>query len=364
MEKTFSNHVLMISPSYYGIETSIAQAFKKNGFEPILLKHVTYSSLYEKIIREIIAHIPSIKKSLQPCLKIILSWQNRNYIELAKKYRPSFLLIIKGESVFPQTLSYIRRNLNIPCISYHWDDPFYSYNKSDDIDEYRRNNFRFGMKNYDYIFAFDKYYVLEIEKTGATNVAYVPLATDEELYKKVSLNQDEKQLYGYDICFVGMPFDNRIEIFNELSEFNIGVFGDLWDKYRDKLKGDYFKGPAIGDKVLKLYSASKIVLNINHPQSKYGTNGRTFDIPSCGAFEIVDYKLGMEDLFDLGNEIVCYHDVNELKGLVRYYLDHPGKRNNIAARGCIRVRNNHTWAQRVKKILDVLHDENIIPFGR
>ena len=360
MKKTPNNHVLMISPSYYGIDSSIAKAFEKNGYESSLVNYKVNSSLPEKILRKVMTLSASTNRALHPYLKLLLSKENRRYIALAEKHRPSFIFIIKGESIFPQTLGHIKEHLTIPCISYQWDDPFYTNNNGSGIDDYRRNNFRLGMKNYDHIFAFDNYYVDEIKKKGVSHVSYLPLATDEDLYKNTPLTEDEKRVYGYDICFVGMPFSNRIETFNELREFNVGVFGDLWDMHRARLKGDYFKGPATGEKVLKIYSASKIIMNINHPHSVYGVNTRTFDIPSCGAFELTDYKQEIEDLFDVGNEIVCYHDVRELKALVRYYLDHPDKRNDIAEKGCLRTRKQHTWTQRVKKVITVLQSEKII----
>jgi spore maturation protein CgeB len=358
--KNKRDNVLIIAPSYYGIDSSIAKAFEKNGYKSFMVNYKVNSSFPEKIIRKAMTFSPSTNRALHPYLRVLLLKENKRYIALAEKHRPSFIFIIKGESVFPQTLGHIKEHLTIPCISYQWDDPFYTNNKGSGLDDYRRNNFRLGMKDYDHIFAFDNYYVDEIKKEGISNVSYLPLATDEDLYKNTSLTEDEKKMHGYDICFVGMPFNNRIDVFNELQEFNLGVFGDFWDMHRDRLKGNYFKGPATGDKVLKIYSASKIVMNINHPHSVYGVNTRTFDILSCGAFEIMDYKQGIEDLFDVGNEIVCYHDVRELKALVRYYLDHPAKRKDIAEKGCLKTRKQHTWAQRVKEIITVLQSKKII----
>jgi spore maturation protein CgeB len=357
--KNNRDRILIIAPSYYGIDTSIAKAFEKNDCEAILVNYKVNASLSEKIVRKVMSYSPVINRVLHPCLKSLLLSENKKYIALAKTANPQFVFIVKGESVFPSTLQYLKRNLKIIPISYQWDDPFFTGDTNNGIDDYRKNNFRLGMKYYGHIFAFDSYYVHEIRNKGVDNVSYLPLATDEDLYSKTYLSNDEKKRYGYDVCFVGMPFDNRIEIFNELREFNVGVFGDLWDRCSGKVKGDYVKGPASGDKVLKIYSASKIVMNINHPQSIYGVNTRTFDIPACGAFEIMDYKKGVEDLFDIGREIVCYRDVSELKTFVRYYLDHPEKRKEIAENGCLRARREHTWDQRVKTILDVLHNKYI-----
>lgn len=358
--KNSKDKVLIIAPSYYGIDSSIAGAFERNGYESVMVNYRVNSTLSEKVVRKAMTFSPSMNRALHPCLKVLLSRENRKYVAMAETHRPSFIFIVKGESVFPRTLGHIRNHFRIPCVSYQWDDPFYTSSGGSGLDEFRKNNFRLGMKTYDHIFAFDQHYVDEIKKEGVSHISYLPLATDENVYKSVPLTEDEKKKYGYEIAFVGMPFANRIEVFNELKDFNAGVFGDFWDMHSDKLKGDYFKGPAAGERVLKIYSAAKIVMNINHPHSIYGVNTRTFDIPSCGAFEIMDYKQGIEDLFDVGNEIVCYHDVKELKALVKYYLDHPDRRNGIAEKGCLKARKQHTWTRRVEKVVDVLRERNIL----
>lgn len=343
--------VLLSVPPYYGIDKSIARAFEKNGVEPVLAKYRYAPYFWERIIRKLINTFNWPKNVVQPLLKLPLIIENKEFIKTAEKYNPSFIFIVKGETLFPQTIWYLKNKIKVPCISYQWDDPFYSSEDQEGIDDYRRKNFENSMHDYDHIFVFDKHYVGEIKKRGVTNASYLPLATDEEVYRAIELKDAEKDIYGYDVCFVGMPYHNRVETLNSLKDFNIGVFGDYWERYLRKMHGKYFKGKANGKKVLKLYVASKIVLNIHHPQSVYGLNTRTFDIPSCGSFQIVDYKKGLQELFDIGKEIICYQSIDELIELVRYYLDHPEDRKKIAAKGCSRVRAQHTWYHRMKEVI-------------
>jgi spore maturation protein CgeB len=296
---------------------------------------------------------PLLRKMTQPLMKMPLAKENQQYLSFAERCDPSFIFIVKGDTVFPHTIRRLKDKLKIPCISYQWDDPFYASEGQSLIDECRGKNFINGMMEYDHIFVFDQYYVDEIKKRGCTKVNYLPLATDDEVFRKVPLEESERIIYGYDVCFVGAPCRERLEIFNSLNGFNVGVFGDKWNRYRHRMKGNYFKGEAYGEKVLKLYAASKIILNIHHPQSVYGLNTRTFDIPSCGAFEIVDYKEGLQDLFDIGKEIVCYRSVDELRDLIRYYLAHPEERKRIVEQGYARVKGQHTWYQRMKEVIKV-----------
>jgi len=106
-----------------------------------------------------------------------------------------------------------------------------------------------------------------------------------------------------------------------------------------------------GTEVAKIYNASKICLNIHHPQSKQGLNMRTFEILGAGGFQIVDYKKVLESLFEIGEELVCYRSLEELKDLLHYYLDHPTERERIAERGHRRAWHEHTFEARMQSML-------------
>ena len=344
--------VLVIAPNFYGLDNSIAQAFERNGLETI---HVNYRmDLWESVLGKLTRLFHGTKKIVNPLLEMSLKKENQKYISIAKSFKPSFIIIIKGETLLPETIRYFKKELGIPCISYQWDDPFYSFPGATGGDDYRTHNFERGISDYERIFVFDKYYIEEIQNKGGQNVSYLPLAADDELFKRLTITENEQAMYGHDVCFVGMPFQNRIDILNALNGFNVGVFGDYWGRNRDKIDGNYFKGKASGETVRKIYCASKIVLNINHPQSKNGMNTRTFEIPSCEAFGIVDYISGIEELFNVGEEIVCYKNIVELKELITYYLGHPGERDAIAKKGYERVKQEHTWCHRMKKVIDTV----------
>ena len=97
---------------------------------------------------------------------------------------------------------------------------------------------------------------------------------------------------------------------------------------------------------------SKINLNIHAHHSFEGVNLRTFEIPATNSFMLCDYFKEIPNLFKLGKEIVCYHDVEGLKELIDYYLDEDNKeeRDKITKRGQERVLKEHTIKQRMERI--------------
>jgi len=349
--------IFMIAPNFYGIDTSIKSIFESFGFD-VVLKNVR-TRLYpaESFSLKIAKTLPVTARALSPLLKSFLDKDNREYLSLIREAKPDVLFVIKGEAIYPETLATIKNEMNPLCIIYHWDCPYYSY-EGHAVDIYRKNNFANGMHLYDHIFCHDTYYVDEIRARGAKSVSYLPLATNPMQYRDIEVSESENSEFGYDVCFVGSPLPNRIEVLESLREFKLGVFGDGWDTWhRLRLKKipDYYKGKAIGEKVIKIYKSSIIVLNIHGPESKNCANARTFDIPACGAFEITDYRAELDRLFKPGEEMIHYKDIDELKCLVRFYLENPEKRHAIIENGKNRVLGSHTWRHRMREVVDFIN---------
>ncbi|MHB8108762.1 MAG: CgeB family protein [Syntrophorhabdaceae bacterium] len=354
--------IVINSPRFYGIDDAIRESFETIGFNAILLNYGTKITIQETIARRIGLKIKQLKPFFNPVLKHYLQKENDELIDTVRREKPDLLFIIKGDHLFPETLRELKRNASCPIIAYIWDDPFYSY-AGLFSDDFRKNNFDKGMDLYDYIFVYDTYYVEQIRKRGIVNVGYLPLAADPNRYRNISLSEEDKGRYGYDICFVGVPYPNRLEILEKLGHYNLGVFGAGWKNYffeKGKPTPSYYKGEATGDKVLKIYLSSKIVLNIHDPEAREGLNTRTFDILACGASEVVDHKKNVEVHFKVGEEIVTFKDHDELIKLIGHYLENDGSLREISDKGRQRVLNEHTWLHRVNSVMDTIKERGIV----
>jgi spore maturation protein CgeB len=354
--------IIINAPRFYGIDEAIRESFETIGFNAILLNYSTKSTIQEKIARRIGLKISHLKLFLNPILKYYLEKENQELINTIKKEKPDLLFIIKGDHLFPETLKEIRNEISCPIISYIWDDPFYSY-ASLLSDDFRKSNFEKGMHLYDFIFVYDTFYVEQIIKRGITYVEYLPLAADPNRYRKIEISEEDIKNFGYDICFVGVPYLNRIAILDSLKHYNLGVFGDGWTKYfyqKGQRVPSYYRGKATGEKVLKIYLSSKIVLNIHDPEAREGLNTRTFDILACGASEIVDYKKNLEMHFKVGEEIVAFKNNKELINSINYYFKNDDLLRKISDKGRQKVLNEHTWVHRVNRIINTLKNHRII----
>jgi len=350
MKKT----VLISAPQYYGIDSDIREAFEVLGFNTLLINQFSLTIL-ERIAIKIEPKNQFLKRLFNPLRKSYLIKENRIFQRILSKEVPDLLIIIKGDNFFPNTLERIKKELACPVVGYAWDKPFYDDNEIQD--DFRKSNLKNGIKWYDKFFVFDSFYIDEIKRQGLKEVNYLPLATNPRRFKEISLPKKDRKHYAYDICFVGAPYPNREEIFESLCEYNLGVFGDYWTKYfiqKGRKTPSYFKGKATGEIVNKIYLCSKIVLNINDSQSMKGLNTRTFDIPACGAFEIIDYKESVEKHFEIDREMVTFSNVSELKNKIDFYLNNDALRKEISMRGKLRVLNEHTWVHRANEIITAL----------
>jgi spore maturation protein CgeB len=350
MQKT----ILIIAPQYYGIDTDIQQAFETLGFRSLLINYAERKIL-ERATKKIGDKLTRLKPILIPLRRRALKEENDNFISAISELKPDVLFIVKGDSIFPDTLEKIKKLFSCPVVNYIWDEPLYAH--SENKDDYRKFNLQHGLPLYDTVFVFDSFYLDVLKRQGAKRVHYLPLATNPNRYKDILLSDQDKVAYGYDVCFVGVPFQSRLEILECLSEYNMGVFGDSWTKYfmvRGKKTPPYYRGLASGEVVNKIYLASRIVLNMHHSQSVAGLNTRTFDIPACGAFEIVDYKKIIENHFAIDKEIVSFKDINELKSKIDFYLKNDELRKSISLQGQRKVLHEHTWVHRAQEVLKVL----------
>ena len=109
--------------------------------------------------------------------------------------------------------------------------------------------------------------------------------------------------------------------------------------------------------MIKMYSRSKISLGFSSCGDTHLTRRRIlqvrlrdFEAPMSGAFYMVEYMEELEEFFESGKEIVCYHDKADLADKIKYYLAHDAEREAIRQAGYRRAVNDHTWHKRFEEV--------------
>ena len=144
--------------------------------------------------------------------------------------------------------------------------------------------------------------------------------------------------------------EDIIKLMAENFDFNLYTFSDTsnWPKVKNFGVADY------DTKLGKIYQKSKINLNITAKNIHHGVPMRVFDILSVGGFCISNYQRGLEELFDLGKDLVVYDDYYDLMYKTAYYLEHEEERLQIAENGRKKVREYHLYEHRLSEIEKVV----------
>jgi spore maturation protein CgeB len=141
-----------------------------------------------------------------------------------------------------------------------------------------------------------------------------------------------------------------------VKDYGLRIFGKGWDS--DRRFSACAAGSADnGEEVCKVYNAGKININL-HPATN--NHARIFDCLASGGFMLTwwthedDQAGGLADLFEVGKEIEVFRSKEELREKVCYYLQHDDIRRSVALKGYERVLREHTYAHRMRQVLDIV----------
>ena len=166
-----------------------------------------------------------------------------------------------------------------------------------------------------------------------------------------------EQQRDIDVCFVGQNYGQRPHIISKLREQGIHVhtFGSGWES-----------GELPIDEMVKLFSRSKITLGIGtvgDASDILCIKGRDFEVPMSGGLYLTRYNPDLEEFFEIGKEILCYDNMDDLIEKIRYFLSNPNEGEAIRTAGLQRSLRDHTWVQRFHTAFQAMGmiDENWEP---
>jgi len=147
-------------------------------------------------------------------------------------------------------------------------------------------------------------------------------------------------------------FQARKRILNGIDAAKVAVVGGAdWDGH---LNGPARVEPVPYKNIGQVYRAAPINLNVTRYHLKTAVNQRVFDVPAAGGFLLTDYRSCMDEMFEIGKEIVCYRGLADLNEKIRYYLERPGERAEIVRRGRERIAREHTYEHRALAMIEAV----------
>lgn len=160
-----------------------------------------------------------------------------------------------------------------------------------------------------------------------------------------------------DVLFVGSADLRRVFLLENIRD-HLSIRGNRWRRnyalMSSGLRQCVDDRSVWREELHALLQSSRIVLNITRSDfygAETGVNLRIFEALSAGCFLLTDYCEEIASLFTPGQDIEVFRSGAELSEKVRYYLAHPEERERIAHSGRARFLAQHTWANRVERLL-------------
>lgn len=143
----------------------------------------------------------------------------------------------------------------------------------------------------------------------------------------------------------------------ELSKhFKVNVYSN--SDVSDLLRIQYCGSVDYWSEMPKVFRMSKINLNFTIPNIKSGIPLRIWDVLGCGGFLLTNYQAEIPYYFKEGEDLVCFDGLEDLCEKVGYYLEHEEERKRIAWNGYRKVREKHSYIERIHTILDTVAGED------
>ncbi len=143
----------------------------------------------------------------------------------------------------------------------------------------------------------------------------------------------------------------------ELSKhYKVNVYSN--SDVSDLLRIQYCGSVDYWSEMPKVFRMSKINLNFTIPNIKSGIPLRIWDVLGCGGFLLTNYQAEIPYYFKEGEDLVCFDSLENLCEKVEYYLEHEEERKRIAWNGYRKVREKHSYIERIHTILDTVACED------
>ena len=339
------NRVLIVSAEFFVYYRSVAFAFERLGYDT---KVVTY----DEPVHPFVGLLKWRHKFANDKGKKSLRAESRRrysaYLEqVFDEYKPDIVFIYNGTMVQDETLDYFRQ-YGAKVIIWMYD----SVRRAD------RTMCVTHIDHADLFCCFEESDVNYYAEQGKT-AYFMPMACDTEVYYPIEGSKKDM-----DILFVGTIYisERRVRLLEMLAEWFKGrrlLFYGLYKPYfKDPIgwmcRGhrDVFLNRNIApDDVNRLFSRTRVALNIHNQQTFNGANPRLFEACGAGAYQVCDYNPYISDVFRNG-EVGLYKSDEELVRLIEYALTHDMSAE--ARAGYEIVKREHTFDHRIRRMLELL----------
>ncbi len=343
--KESSLKVLVVNPIYGGsLPTAkfCASALKNLGHEVVSVNCEDYAEAFfatQKVTKNL--------KNSEVLSKMLMNFLNEIIVAKAVDLKPDLILGLAQAPLSPEGIARLK-TLGAP-VAFWFVEDFRTLGYWEQVAGY-----------YDHFFTIQRdSFFEELEKRDIKNYYYLPQACAPSVHRSLALGEVDRQKFSADLSFMGAAYYNRRQSFPRLLDYDFKIWGTEWDLSSAIGKKVENKNDRVStEDCVKIYNCGKINLNLHsstfhqdvNPNGDF-VNPRTFEIAACGGFQLVDERSELVHLFQPGEEIVTFKDIEDLKNKIDYYLEYKDERKAIAAKSRIKAVSEHSFERRLEEML-------------
>jgi spore maturation protein CgeB len=214
-------------------------------------------------------------------------------------------------------------------------------------------NQRMLLAPYDHLFFKDPYLVDLLGRMTNLRAHFLPEACNPLVHLPVSPRNDgERARFSADVAIVGNHYPYRERITECLPQgIQVKLYGNVPRLSAIRESGEPVEYVTGREKALA-FGQAKIVLNTLHPGEVRSVNARLFEATACGGFVLSSHSEGIDDLYEIGSEVVTFRSKEEMRSAVLHYVNEAEEREAIASAGQKRAHAQHSYSARLSELME------------
>lgn len=335
-------HLLIVgSNSPHALESAYERAFHQLGWSvsywdpAAVLQKVARGGRVGRFMVDFLTVDPWIRKV------------NREFVLKAIEEKPTLILTFTHRQIRAGALAQIRAAVDTALVNI-WPDTLVNWG----------THHTANLPMYDLVATYSQQSVAQLQRLGASNVAWIPLAGDPDYHRPAAAcTPEEAKQLGADITFIGGWRPEREAVLTQLaqsSRYTVKIWGPEWGrrcKGNEIITSAWQGRPLFGHELATSVANSRINLNIIDPTNYPAANMRFFELAVIGGLQVCSPCPEMEDTFRHGEHVLYYRDTAELEAVVSSLLADENHRQQVASAGQRLCLAAHTYTHRASAIL-------------
>ena len=313
------------------LEYFVLEALTMLGYETEFFGYSYNKSIFSKdIVRMLWTRSKILRDIITPLYLNTVNIKIKNNVDL---FKPDLVISIKGESVLPETIDYIKSK-NIKIVLWYPDDPRFFNSLT-----------RYIAPHYNIIFTYSKNAIKLYKKINIKNVYRLHFGCSKNIH---SIEDWDNNMINK-VLFIGTFTIKRYRFTKKMIKggVDMDIYGSHWPK---KVAGTNVKNSVYGSDYVKLMQKYSLVLNI-HNDINYGPNMRVFEATGSSSTLLTDNAEDLSNFFENNNEILIYSNVDDAIKISKQFLNKPDY--NIRKNAYKKCHENYEYTKIIKELINM-----------